>query len=970
MNGSNIKRSTVLILIILISNLILSACGAAGSPPDMDSSTGNGTLTPAPSVTPSPTLSYPVSIGTPVHSTFSELNPQNISSLVDIAKWGLGETLKLEVKNDGKRLIAYFSGGIVVYNLDTFEQVTIIKHDLDEYSTTYDSSPDGEYLAVSDTVENLHQYTTTIQIWSATTGLVVHTLQADDLRCGEKSIFSPDNHMLAFDTSCNEGFGNRVILWKLNSYNDSGIQVLNESDGWEAAFSPKGDYFAVGYDDGKIKFWHVEPSGTLSGTSSLTTGATGNYLQITFLPDGKQLVGMYDYTTYFWSIPDGELLYSFYGAGCKDYQYPGLSKPLPAANLFLRGGCQYSNVWDLSNQATIYSSTNRYYPDVSADGSHMIVQTENNYQYYLELYELPVVKLIATWKTSPVWHFFTADGMYIVDSSDRVTRLYASADGSLVYEFAGNMPVEVASTHQLVTIGMGKLMFWSLQDGSQVREIPFPNSGKKVSFSPDGKKLIETFAQGVRLVDLETLTSTTIETPYVAISLNGNRAVYQIDEGYEVRDLPGGQVVNIFQIYQPGAGWLSPDGSILVTAREKEFSVWQVDEEKKLFSFSSPHWIHDLEITPDNRFLLINWYGPSLDTYTELSIWETPQGNSVWRQRTQAVNQSTDVGTRRNCTYSFALSPDGHHVAFTQLNDTKDGCKVSILDLTSMSILSEIDLGTDWKDFYDNVSMALSNGGVILTTTFQSGEIKFWNGLNGTLLKTLLPTQAGELDGFQKPGDYQAFSPDNRFMAVIQDGAVILKGIPSSGISFSGFSNIPDSAIPPVKRIIREEKFDQLPSFFTLDEPYSLSNGVLSLESGRLWSTFAVARNYGYLIKFRVDPDTEALVTIEEGPYDDPSYRAIWFESWGFVQVWVGKVGTEYPLNIQLKPGSWYSLALWLEEDNINGVVWDENDSSFEKSFSFPLGNEFSTGFFHYTAIVLNSGRMDIDEFQQVEFVK
>jgi len=193
--------------------------------------------------------------------------------------------------------------------------------------------------------------------------------------------------------------------------------------------------------------------------------------------------------------------------------------------------------------------------------------------------------------------------------------------------------------------------------------------------------------------------------------------------------------------------------------------------------------------------------------------------------------------------------------------------------------------------------------------------------------------------------------------------------------------------LPLVKRVIRDEKFDDLSTLeFQLNigpqGAFNLSDGLLTLNeplvsgdpwedgSSALWSDWPIQHGNGYLLLFRTEPSAYFLINFEYGPFGSPDYHAFWFESGQTYGIWSGDNQLiSHTLGFQYEPKTWYYLLMWLNIDGVEGKIWEKDHPETGKLFTITTGKDWASSHLNYKVNVAE-GTMVIDEFQEVEFLK
>ena len=115
-------------------------------------------------------------------------------------------------------------------------------------------SPDGQYLVTGDTLNDAI-------IWDASKGEIIHQIEHSD-KVWEATFSHDGKYLITGDNAGN------VSIIEVSS--GQKIQVLSHEGGWigAVAFSPSGDYLAIGHENEKISIYRMEQS-TISFDSEI-----------------------------------------------------------------------------------------------------------------------------------------------------------------------------------------------------------------------------------------------------------------------------------------------------------------------------------------------------------------------------------------------------------------------------------------------------------------------------------------------------------------------------------------------------------------------------------------------------------------------------------------------------------------------------------------------------------------------------
>lgn len=236
---------------------------------------------------------------------------------------------------------------------------------------------------------------------------------------------------------------------------------------------------------------------------------------------------------------------------------------------------------------------------------------------------------------------------------DGVRRLTLSPDGKRVTGSAWN----------------GKyLAMWEIASGKKVWQTTNAYCGQDLAFSPDGKLLVSV-AQARLLANNRNLSR---------MLRFWHPATGQPLERFVTTDVPNSKASNPHRLYY------SPDADTLVYGHLQNVHGWEMVTEKKRFHFKVPSFVTALAFLPNGRYLAVAYLPGNID------LWDTATQKRVCR-----------LTGHRSRIYKLALSPDGKELVSASRDTTIIVWRIPDLARKKQK-LSHKELKQLWSDLAGN----------------------------------------------------------------------------------------------------------------------------------------------------------------------------------------------------------------------------------------------------------------------------
>jgi WD40 repeat protein len=533
-------------------------------------------------------------------------------------------------------------------------------------------SPDGKYLATSDTKGDIH-------IRDADT-LDKVSLCRGHLNWAFTANFSPNGQQLvsASDDS-------RVKLWDVVTGECLYTYLGHTLSVSVAAFSPNGKTIASAAEDSTIRLWRVSP-GRLSPEIQTLLGHQGRIWSIAFSPDGLTLVsGGEDCTLRLWNIETGECLAIW--TAHEDWIRSVAFSP-DGQSIATGGHDSLIKIWDITTKKClkIFSGHQKIITKVtfSSDGRQL---ASSSYDKTIKLWDTSNGECLRTFlgHGGLIWDVaFHPNGQQIASGSDDNTlKVWNLKLGRCLNTIIGYtsavLSLSLSSDLQYLAAGYedNTIKIWDVHNGS-VSDVLIEHTNRvwSIKFNPDGHLLASGSSDyTIKLYDwpftncLQTLRGHTSWVWSIAFSPDGQTlASSSYDKTVKIWDIITGECLRTVQNDSSVfAVAFSPDGKLLAnsdsngsirlcnpnsgecpqilqghtnsvlsvvfssdsqhlisTSYDKTIKLWSVSTGECLQTFSGHQgWVRAAQFTPDNQFII------STGMHGAVKVWDVNSGQCL-----------------------------------------------------------------------------------------------------------------------------------------------------------------------------------------------------------------------------------------------------------------------------------------------------------------------------------------------------
>lgn len=693
-------------ILFILSGFIVVSCASQSTISSMPANTlevintpqPSSTLTVTPILTPTQTLTpfASVLLGTPLPLVSNTISPNNVSGVIQLARWGDGIIRRAVVSSNGKFIVLITSIGLYIYNPEAFEIISFIETDSDIGGVAI--SPDSQILAIGTRERML--------VYSLNDGALITTIN----KSATNLAFSPDGQKIAIGVGdwymCRkEG---SLELWQVSDW--SLLQTLPLTNEVECigdlVFSPSGKFLAASAFG--VLVWEIgESSSTLKVQS---WGCDIYEWSLAFTSDEKTLVvgtqadsGRNEICLI--RLADGETLGALDKANKSDYLCGSqvLISPdgqLMASNLDGKVAIWQTGFWKQIHSLDVEGNCAQlsgWLPDEKAltfllpDGSLQFLNTQTG-------------KIIRS--------------VYLKKPNNPMNVIAWSPDGETIAVGDGRN---------------GNVTLWEVKKGNSFIALSNESTINSLSFSPDSEKLAVGLendqAKIWELADRKLmqildgalgygLTSVSFSTDGTLIALDVEDDIFEQDtDNVQIWDTKNWEP--FFSWTVEGSGIVitsvsfSPDGkTVAVSSYRGMLQIWNTETKELhqtiIFPGSGYILMMTIAYSPDSQYLASSTFDG------QVGVWRVSDGNLQYIYDGSSLNERKGNGEAYYD--NLAWSPDGQILALA----ASDG-SIHLINANNGKLLKKLEGHTLWA-----TGVAFSPDGKMLVSCSNDGTIRIW----------------------------------------------------------------------------------------------------------------------------------------------------------------------------------------------------------------------------------------------------
>ena len=580
------------------------------------------TPTPAPTIEPSPQGPFPdyklpavpVLPGTRLPASHQALDPNNVASIQELARWGNPTINQLELINHDQVILAATSAGM--YYFDPKDLSAKAFFDSGGPVSVFRISPDGRLVATGDK-------NGTVAVWNLSDGKQLYQFHRDGMEILALD-FSPNNSKLVFsDTNKN------IYLWNMAQEQDPyPFEKRLTANANKLLFIDEGNRVISGGDNFLIMIWD-----TAKGTLDDQFAAAQKINDMAISSDGKYLgLALNEAMIQIWDLPTQTVVNQIKGT---DY---GILKPFTFiafvsknTNILTGSADGFIRTWNtLVHSEYIWETTSSQQTEnpginpvksvaVSSSGSKFVVGFENG---LVEIWDrttesVDISKALASY---PIKRIVISpdDHLLAVQVGDFSVEILSLQNDSQRVWIKGTLPRgnPISPDNQMIGIQEDDLNLYPLSASIttpaplfSLHDFPMRST---VGYSPDSK-IIAAFSKG-NLIYWSTVSGQQLKASQL-ISEGRCRVIYRWDKRFLAAGSDNGVIVSdknlAYFCHTPRDSRTTsedilPDGSIIaLSLQNQRLAIWDVRKEnqKVEITLEAPGDALDVAISSDGRLL-------------------------------------------------------------------------------------------------------------------------------------------------------------------------------------------------------------------------------------------------------------------------------------------------------------------------------------------------------------------------------
>jgi WD40 repeat protein len=701
-----------------------------------------GTSTP----TNTPTPELPPGLMPLIHEDLADISLSNVTDLVELASFGDGFLISIEISSDGSTAAAVFSTGVEVYDLETLELKSIFHTSMKFKRSHMDFllSPNGKHFV-------LVKYDQ-IEVWQTDDGTLTHQIPLSSAYKEPKIIFSPDNRSFTIA----EWGALHDKVFRLISMDDGDV-IIEKDSTFKSSYSADGKHLAViDTNEGD----RVDIFNTAIGDIVLSFNGPKEAAALAFSPNESHLAVAYKNAVWVWDYQENILIRKLYGENSNKYHtnmtYSDDGEILVVESEFNPTGIK---LWDMSTGDLLNNFHDHLFPVLSEDKNHLITFNRSTNQYY-------------------IWDLTTNTPLAKIEQG--------YFEEQVIYFLPDGKHVNIYFYERVYSDGLLPFTQYSLEDGAiTIEKRPDPSSGVGILFFPRynlnsvANKLITWPKNPFNFYGEISPASIVLRNPsdgsiiqsselqlqpgwYQYVAMKERGIIHDLDNLFNgdlnifIREIALGK----YQLNDPKKSIYrrelsSPDGEKLVFQSTSDLVVLDQNNESEIGRRSFLGNIISFQFSVESDKIYLSYAPDGYNTYNEsISIWDFNLDTNILIE-TYDARFHTSGGGWRYCNHRpLSISPDGKLLAFSGKN-----CAIQLVTADESN-----DLVCSFSPTVgSNGVMSFSPNSELIATAFSGGEIQIWNTNKCELVHTIYD----HVDQFSdEPSINFAFSPDGTILGV------------------------------------------------------------------------------------------------------------------------------------------------------------------------------------------------------------